>query len=80
MGPNDIGVDSTLLDIGGARRSGSPLGTRNAKDDVVMEFVPHRRLADVEGYRLHWIELGESTAKPPLLLLHGLADCWRASG
>jgi pimeloyl-ACP methyl ester carboxylesterase len=31
----------------------------------------------VEGVRLHWAELGESTGKPPLVLLHGLNDCYR---
>lgn len=33
--------------------------------------------ARVEGVRLHWAELGESTAKAPLVLLHGLNDCYR---
>jgi pimeloyl-ACP methyl ester carboxylesterase len=31
----------------------------------------------VEGVRLHWAELGESMGKPPLVLLHGLNDCYR---
>jgi pimeloyl-ACP methyl ester carboxylesterase len=31
---------------------------------------------DVEGCRLHWVELGGSTAKAPLVLLHGLNDCY----
>jgi pimeloyl-ACP methyl ester carboxylesterase len=30
----------------------------------------------VEGVRLHWAELGEG-AKPPLVLIHGLNDCYR---
>jgi pimeloyl-ACP methyl ester carboxylesterase len=30
----------------------------------------------VEGCRLHWVELGESRAKAPLVLLHGLNDCY----
>src|ERR1039458_8064352 len=34
--------------------------------------------AQVEGVRLHWAELGESTSKPPLVLLHGLNDCYRS--
>jgi pimeloyl-ACP methyl ester carboxylesterase len=41
-------------------------------------FVRHHR--DVEGSRLHWVELGGSTAKPPVVLLHGLNDShltWR---
>ena len=37
----------------------------------------HHRFARVEGVRLHWAELGVSTAKPPLVLLHGLNDCYR---
>ena len=37
----------------------------------------HHRFARVEGVRLHWAELGESTGKPPLVLLHGLNDCYR---
>ncbi len=37
----------------------------------------HHRFARVEGVRLHWAELGESTSRPPLVLLHGLKDCYR---
>lgn len=33
--------------------------------------------APVEDVRLHWAELGESTGKPPLVLLHGLNDSYR---
>lgn len=40
-----------------------------------MDFDRRQHFTDVEGCRLHWLELGESTAKPPLLLLHGLNDC-----
>jgi pimeloyl-ACP methyl ester carboxylesterase len=32
----------------------------------------------VDGVRVHWAELGESTEKPPLVLLHGLSDCHRS--
>jgi pimeloyl-ACP methyl ester carboxylesterase len=35
------------------------------------------RFARVEGVRLHWAELGESTDKAPLVLLHGLNDWYR---
>jgi pimeloyl-ACP methyl ester carboxylesterase len=31
---------------------------------------------DVEGLRLHWSELGEPSGKPPVLLIHGLNDCY----
>jgi pimeloyl-ACP methyl ester carboxylesterase len=34
--------------------------------------------ARVEGVRLHWVEVGESSAKPPVVLLHGLNDCYRS--
>jgi pimeloyl-ACP methyl ester carboxylesterase len=37
----------------------------------------HHHYERVEGVRLHWAELGESTAKPPLVLLHGLNDSYR---
>jgi pimeloyl-ACP methyl ester carboxylesterase len=40
-----------------------------------MDFDRHHHFTDVEGCRLHWVELGESAGKPPLLLLHGLNDC-----
>lgn len=33
--------------------------------------------AHVEGVLLHWAELGEPNGKPPLVLLHGLNDCYR---
>jgi pimeloyl-ACP methyl ester carboxylesterase len=36
------------------------------------------RFADVDGVRVHWAELGESTEKPPLVFLHGLSDCHRS--
>jgi hypothetical protein len=42
-----------------------------------MGFAWHHRFARVEGVRLHWAEQGESTDKPPLVLLHGLNDCYR---
>jgi len=48
-----------------------------------MDLDSRHHFADVEGCRLHWIEVGESTAKPPLVLLHGLADChltWKSLG
>jgi pimeloyl-ACP methyl ester carboxylesterase len=32
--------------------------------------------ADVGGVNLHWIEIGDSNANPPLILLHGLSDCY----
>jgi pimeloyl-ACP methyl ester carboxylesterase len=35
------------------------------------------RFARVDGIRLHWAELGKPSAKPPLVLLHGLNDCHR---
>jgi len=35
------------------------------------------RFAVVEGVRLHWAEQGESSRRPPLVLLHGLNDCYR---
>jgi len=35
------------------------------------------RFARVEGVRLHWAELGDSPGQPPLVLLHGLNDCYR---
>jgi pimeloyl-ACP methyl ester carboxylesterase len=35
------------------------------------------RFARVESLRLHWAELGEPTGLPPLVLLHGLNDCYR---
>jgi pimeloyl-ACP methyl ester carboxylesterase len=37
----------------------------------------HHRFARIDGVRLHWAELGDSTEKPPLILLHGLKDCYR---
>jgi pimeloyl-ACP methyl ester carboxylesterase len=35
------------------------------------------QFAWVDGVRLHWAELGESSDRPPLVLLHGLNDCHR---
>jgi pimeloyl-ACP methyl ester carboxylesterase len=42
---------------------------------IEMDLDSRHRFAEIEGCRLHWVELGESTADPPLVLLHGLADC-----
>jgi pimeloyl-ACP methyl ester carboxylesterase len=41
-----------------------------------MDFGQRHHFVDVEGCRLHWAELGQPTAKPPLVLLHGLNDCY----
>jgi pimeloyl-ACP methyl ester carboxylesterase len=38
------------------------------------------RFATVDGVELHWAELGEPGARPPLVLIHGIADShltWR---
>jgi pimeloyl-ACP methyl ester carboxylesterase len=40
-----------------------------------MDLDRHHHFTDVEGCRLHWVDVGESAAKPPLVLLHGLNDC-----
>jgi pimeloyl-ACP methyl ester carboxylesterase len=32
----------------------------------------------MDGTRLHWVEAGQSTAHAPLVLLHGLNDCYRS--
>jgi len=32
--------------------------------------------ADVGGVNLHWVEVGQPNANPPLVLLHGLNDCY----
>ena len=43
-----------------------------------MGFAARHHFAVVaEGVRLHWAEMGEPTGKPPLVLLHGLNDCYR---
>ncbi len=36
----------------------------------------HHCYAVVGGVSLHWIEIGDSDANPPLILLHGLNDCY----
>ncbi len=36
--------------------------------------------SQVDGVRMHWAELGEASSRPPLVLLHGIADAhvsWR---
>jgi pimeloyl-ACP methyl ester carboxylesterase len=33
--------------------------------------------ARVDGVRVHWVELGEGAGKTPVVLLHGLNDCYR---
>jgi pimeloyl-ACP methyl ester carboxylesterase len=33
--------------------------------------------ARVDGVRIHWAELGKPTGEPPLVMLHGLNDCYR---
>jgi pimeloyl-ACP methyl ester carboxylesterase len=39
------------------------------------ELPPHHS-ANVDGCTLHWVELGDRSDKPPLVLLHGLNDCY----
>lgn len=40
-------------------------------------FGAHRRFMSFDGLRLHWVELGEPNANPPLVLMHGLNDSHR---
>ncbi|MDP9001663.1 MAG: alpha/beta fold hydrolase [Myxococcota bacterium] len=45
-----------------------------------MDRDTDHRSADIEGVRMHWVDLGDRDDRPPLLLLHGLNDChltWR---
>lgn len=46
-----------------------------------MDLDTQHRAADIEGVRLHWVDLGETNGRPPVVLLHGLNDCfltWRS--
>ena len=39
-----------------------------------------RSFASVGGVRIHWAEIGEESAAPPVVMIHGLQDChltWR---
>jgi pimeloyl-ACP methyl ester carboxylesterase len=40
-------------------------------------FDERRSFMNVEGSRLHWLELGHSSGKPPVVLMHGLNDSHR---
>lgn len=40
-------------------------------------YQGHHHFKRVEGIRLHWAELGSQGDRPPLVLLHGLNDCYR---
>jgi pimeloyl-ACP methyl ester carboxylesterase len=54
------------------------MGTLAFADASPASATWRHRFARVENVRLHWAELGPSTAKPPLVLLHGLSDSHRA--
>ena len=46
-----------------------------------MAHAPRQHFAEVEGLRLHWDELGQASERPPLVLIHGMADShltWRS--
>lgn len=63
----------------GGRRSQA---ASNAAESVPRSVTPvfSHRFVHVEGVRVHWTELGQSTENRPLILLHGLNDCcctWR---
>ena len=53
------------------RHTSSPL------DAVYCEtgFAPKHHYGVFEGVELHWVEIGDSTSTPPVVLLHGLSDC-----
>ncbi len=51
-----------------------PLASRGPREPVATPW--RHRFTRVEGVDLHWVELGEPTGKPPLVLLHGLNDCY----
>jgi len=57
--------------------SGETLASVSATDSPSAMTAWHHRFGCVEGVRLHWAELGVSTSRPPLVLLHGLKDCYR---
>jgi pimeloyl-ACP methyl ester carboxylesterase len=42
-----------------------------------MGMGPRHSFRRVDGIRLHWVEQGQSHQRPPLVLLHGLNDCYR---
>jgi pimeloyl-ACP methyl ester carboxylesterase len=50
---------------------------KTANDHSSATAAWHHRFCRVDGVRLHWAELGEPSGKPPLVLLHGLNDCYR---
>jgi pimeloyl-ACP methyl ester carboxylesterase len=39
-------------------------------------MAPHHRFQRVHGVQLHWVERGHSDRRAPLVLLHGLSDCY----
>jgi pimeloyl-ACP methyl ester carboxylesterase len=39
-------------------------------------MVAHHRFRRVQDVRLHWVERGHSDRRAPLVLLHGLSDCY----
>jgi pimeloyl-ACP methyl ester carboxylesterase len=40
------------------------------------KFMRHH-FARIDGVRVHWVELGDACGAPPIVLLHGLNDCYR---
>jgi pimeloyl-ACP methyl ester carboxylesterase len=62
------------------------LGVKDAMDPITMNRQRQHHYTRIEGVRIHWVEMapaaGEAAAcdaatKPPLVLLHGLNDCYR---
>jgi pimeloyl-ACP methyl ester carboxylesterase len=52
------------------------LGTAYEEDGLARRFREHHAFAQVAGMKMHWAEAGTSSVAPPLVLIHGLQDCY----
>ncbi len=48
---------------------------RHHELDWEKEITARHASASVEGVEIHWVEVGEETLAPPVVMLHGLHDC-----
>jgi pimeloyl-ACP methyl ester carboxylesterase len=66
---------SFLHPIAGSSSRGN-VSLAKARTNMTNEARDH--FADVAGVRLHWVALGQASAKPPVVLLHGLNNSCRS--
>lgn len=69
VSPNGIAGDADLIEISG-------YGAKGRSEWLDIDWRAHRRTAMIGGRDVNYVELGDPSAEP-VVLIHGLAGCWQ---